>query len=189
MPPLCIRDVIEICPFDNAFVVKRVSGHVLVEALENSVSNAYSDGRFLQLSAGLCVTIDWARPEGQRVCSVLIDRVEDEAPQPLDRDAVYTVAMAAFIGSGFDGYSCFRTTETIVDVEAAVTDTNLLLEMFKTRADTDHGESEVTDEHTSGISRARRAVIRRFHTDGLPVVAPVVERRIAVVAERSEAII
>lgn len=190
-PPLCIRDVIEICPFDNAFIVKRVSGRVLVEALENSVSNAYADGRFLQLSGSLSITIDWTRPEGQRVCAVSFSRAQDEAPpQPLEKDTVYTVAMAAFIGSGFDGYSCFRDTETVVGAEAAVTDTNLLLEMFKTRAD-DAGRSDsgIVDEHTSGIRRARRAVIRQFHTDGLPVVAPVVEGRIAVVAEYSEGVV
>lgn len=112
--------------FDNAFIVKCVSGRVLLEALENSVSNAYSDGRFLQFSAGLRVTVDWTWPEGERVCSVLFSRADD-APQTLDMHRVYTVAMAAFIGSGFDGYSCFQNTETVADAEGAITDTNLLL--------------------------------------------------------------
>ena len=48
---LCIRDLIEISPFDNPFVVKRVSGRVLADALENSISAEYTDGQFLQLSA------------------------------------------------------------------------------------------------------------------------------------------
>lgn len=48
--PLTVRDLIEIVPFDNTVVVKRVTGDVLIRALENSFSDAHTDGRFLQCS-------------------------------------------------------------------------------------------------------------------------------------------
>ena len=177
--PLRIHDVIEISPFDNAFVVKRVSGDVLAEALENSVSDAHTDGRFLQLS-GLCMTVDWRRPEGRRASSIFHAPIKGNR-QPLESDRMYTVAMVDFIGSGFDGYSCFQAAETLVDAEGAITDTNLLLEVFKT-GDKNKRKYEIADNHTDSINRAREAIIHRYHEiDALPTVNPTLEGRIKVI--------
>lgn len=173
--PLCIRDVIEISPFDNVFVVKEVDGSMLTDALENSVSDAHTDGRFLQLS-GLSMVADWHQPEGQRVKSVIYHNKNGQM-EPLRSDRYYTVAMVDFIGSGFDGYSCFQDAETIVDAEGAMTDTNMLLEVFKVEAKTT--TSELEDEHTAGIRRARKAIISDYGAaDGLPMVSPKQEHRI-----------
>ncbi|KAM3449178.1 hypothetical protein MY3296_007131 [Beauveria thailandica] len=174
--PLCVRDVIEISPFDNAFVVKRVNGRVLSQALENSVSDAHTDGRFLQL-CGLSMKLDWRRPEGSRVSEVSFHPRGGKC-QPLDLDRMYTVTMVDFIGSGFDGYTCFRDCETLVDAEGAITDTNMLLEIFKMSMD-NANQSRVADQHEEGIRRARAAVISGYHSDdGLPIVSPVLENRI-----------
>ncbi|KAM3432851.1 hypothetical protein NHJ13734_006702 [Beauveria thailandica] len=174
--PLCVRDVIEISPFDNAFVVKRVNGRVLLQALENSVSDAHTDGRFLQL-CGLSMKLDWRRLEGSRVSEVTFHPRGGKC-QPLDLDRMYTVTMVDFIGSGFDGYTCFRDCETLVDAEGAITDTNMLLEIFKMSKD-DANQSRVADQHEEGIRRARAAVISGYHSeDGLPIVSPVLENRI-----------
>ncbi|EFE34384.1 UDP-sugar hydrolase, putative [Trichophyton benhamiae CBS 112371] len=127
--PLQIRDIIDISPFDNAFVIKRVSGHVLAAVLENSVSDAHTDGRFLHVS-GLTMAVDWSRPEGQRVGDILYVPKHGIRRAVLSRD-MYTVAMVDFIASGFDGYSCFRDCETLLDAEGSVTDTNLLLQVFE----------------------------------------------------------
>ncbi len=179
--PLCIRDVIEISPFDNAFVVKRVSGGVLFQALENSVSDAHTDGRFLQL-CGLSMRLDWRRPEGSRVSDVLF-HPQNGKTQPLETDRMYTVTMVDFIGSGFDGYTCFRDCETLVDTEGAITDTNMLLEIFKMSKD-DANESGIADHHAEGIQRARDTIISGYHTeDALPIVSPVVESRIKIMHE------
>ncbi|EGX95968.1 5'-nucleotidase [Cordyceps militaris CM01] len=179
--PLCIRDVIEISPFDNAFVVKRVSGRVLSEALENSVSDAHTDGRFLQL-CGLTMRLDWRRPEGSRVSEILFHPRQGRI-QPLDADRMYTVTMIDFIASGFDGYTCFQDCETLVDTEGAITDTNMLLEIFKVGRE-DASESGIADQHAEGIQRARAAVITGYHSeDALPIVNPVVESRIKVMHE------
>ncbi|TQV93829.1 2,3-cyclic-nucleotide 2-phosphodiesterase [Cordyceps javanica] len=179
--PLCIRDVIEISPFDNAFVVKRVNGRVLWQALENSVSDAHTDGRFLQL-CGLSMRLDWRRPEGSRVSEIFFHPRNGKA-LPLEQDRMYTVTMVDFIGSGFDGYTCFQDCETLVDTEGAITDTNMLLEMFKIGKD-DANESGVADQHAEGIQRARAAVIHGYHPeDALPIVNPTLENRIKVMHE------
>lgn len=179
--PLCIRDVIEISPFDNAFVVKRVGGKMLAEALENSVSDAHTDGRFLQL-CGLSMRLDWRRPENSRVSEILFHPSNGKS-QPLEMDRMYTVTMVDFIGSGFDGYTCFRDCETLVDTEGAITDTNMLLEIFKSSKN-DANESVVADHHAEGIQRARAAIVSGYHTeDALPIVSPVVESRIKITHE------
>lgn len=177
--PLCIRDVIEISPFDNPFVVKRVAGRVLAEALENSVGDSHTDGRFLQL-CGLSITFDWARGEGDRVLEIFF-HLPDGASIPLEYNRTYTVAMVGFIGSGFDGYTCFKDCETLVDTEGAITDTNMLLEIFKSSKE-ENGDHPLADHHTEGIQRARKAIIQGYHDkDGLPVVAPVLETRIKII--------
>ncbi|KAL7952827.1 2,3-cyclic-nucleotide 2-phosphodiesterase [Trichoderma compactum] len=174
--PLRIRDVVDISPFDNAFVVKRISGRILTEAFENSVSDAHLDGRFLQVS-GLKVTADWSCREGQRVSSITY-LPRDGSSQALVSDRMYTVAMIDFIASGFDGYSCFRDTETLVDAEGAMTDTSLLLQIFDA-ALSQQNDGGTVDSNTEGIRRAKKAVIRRWHpVTKLPVIGPSTEGRI-----------
>ncbi|EGE04604.1 5'-nucleotidase [Trichophyton equinum CBS 127.97] len=176
--PLRIRDIIDISPFDNAFVIKRVSGHVLAAALENSVSDAHTDGRFLHVS-GLTMVVDWSRPEGQRVGDIMYIPKHGLRRAVLSRD-MYTVAMVDFIASGFDGYSCFRNCETLLEAEGSMTDTNLLLQVFEADGRGD-GSGQQLDEAVEGIRRARKAVVRGRHPlKGLPVISPLVEDRIRV---------
>lgn len=180
--PMLIRDIIDISPFDNAFVVKRVSGRVLAEALENSVCDSHTDGRFLQTS-GLSMTVDWTSREGKRVRDIVY-LSRNSAPSLVNPETMYTVAMVDFIASGFDGYSCFRTAESLVDAEGAMTDTNLLLQVFESpgaEGEDDDG-SPIVDENTEGIRRAQKAVILRRHPEnGLPIISPCVEGRIKVI--------
>ncbi|PHH65674.1 hypothetical protein CDD81_1760 [Ophiocordyceps australis] len=179
--PLSIHDAINISPFDNALIVKSVSGRVLATALENSVSDAHTDGRFLQVS-GLSMTLDWRRPEGRRLSNIAYTS-PNGTRQPLEDARSYTVAMVDFIGSGFDGYSCFKDAETLIDAEEAITDTSLLLEIFKAGSK-NKTDTEIDDGHTQGINRARRAIISGHHeVDGLPIVKPALQDRIKVVSE------
>ncbi|KOS17835.1 Trifunctional nucleotide phosphoesterase protein [Escovopsis weberi] len=175
--PLSIRDVIDISPFDNAFVVKRVSGRVLARAFENSVSDAHMDGRFLQVS-GMKLTADWSCREGSRVMSMTFLPRGGRAPEAIAAERLYTVAMVDFIASGFDGYSCFRDAETLVEKEGAMTDTNLLLQVFGAAPAQEAGVG-VVDSNTEGIARAKGAIIRGSHVvNGLPVIGPKLEGRI-----------
>lgn len=172
--PLCIRDAMDIVPFDNAFVVKYVTGQKLLEALENSVCDDHVDGRFLQVS-GLQIAFTWSKPEGQRILTAFLVGSSSQ-PLPLMPDKVYTVAMVDFIATGFDGYTCFKDTPTVVDAEGAMTDTKLLMEIFTE----DEDKSISADETAEGVERARNAIIHRYHDDCLPVVSPSVDGRIII---------
>jgi hypothetical protein len=94
---------------------------------------------------------------------------------------MYTVAMVDFIGSGFDGYSCFQGAETLVDAEGGITDTNMLLQIFESGG-SNEGKGEVAGDHRDGVKRARAAIIRGYHeADGLPTISPMLEGRINVI--------
>ncbi|KAA8649586.1 hypothetical protein EYZ11_005955 [Aspergillus tanneri] len=165
--PLLVRDIINICPFENTLLVKRISGKTLYQALENSISDMHTDGRFLQVS-GLRIRATWQRQQGSRVLDVFLDR-DDTRINP---QGMYTVALAGFIAQGFDGYTWFPKEETLVGAEAAMTDTGLMLQVFE------HGEPvQGNSVHDMGIERARRAVVSG-RVDGFPVVSPVVDGRI-----------
>ncbi|KAI1452114.1 Metallo-dependent phosphatase-like protein [Annulohypoxylon moriforme] len=187
---LTVRDMIDILPFDNALIVKRVSSDVLLGALENSVSDAHTDGRFLHFS-GLKIVADWSLPEGSRVLEVWHHPssqpgCEPDAPQRVVRGdgREFTTAMTAFIADGFDGYQCFRDQETLVSEEGAMTDTQLLLRMLGYTAgdeNVEHHDSSKGnfEEENMRIERARMAVVQDRNVEtGLPSVAPMVEGRI-----------
>ncbi|KAL3438547.1 Metallo-dependent phosphatase-like protein [Aspergillus tetrazonus] len=169
--PLLVRDIINICPFGNSVLVKKMPSSIIRLALENSVSDMHTDGRFLQVS-GLRVVASWDRPEWSRVVDVFLQR-PDGALEPLDPDRTYTVAMPSFIARGYDGFSWFAQLETLVGEEAAVTDVGLLLAIFG------HEQSSDGDMHAIGIERARAVtIVGQNPTDSLPIVKPVVEDRI-----------
>lgn len=155
---LTVRDIIDIVPFDNPWVVKRLSGSTIQIALENSVSDSRTDGRFFQVS-GLHFTYNLRHPEGQRILQVTHEH------EPLDHGRFYTVTMTSFIAAGFDGYECLADAESLVDSEAAMTDTSLLLRILR---------------HDGGddiVIRAREAVVAGTK-DSLPLLAPVTSGRI-----------
>ncbi|KAL1735534.1 5'-nucleotidase [Schizophyllum commune] len=169
---LTVRDIIDIVPFDNPWVVKRMSGQVILQALENSVSDMRSDGRFLQLS-GLNIVIDFSRAERHRILSASLP-----PGAPLDLDTDYTVTMQRFIAEGFDGYTMFRNAVNLVDLEAAMTDTSLLMALLS--SESRRGTDETTDGSDAMLDRAARAIVVGTR-EGLPLLSPVVSERILVV--------
>ncbi|GFG05070.1 trifunctional nucleotide phosphoesterase protein YfkN [Aspergillus udagawae] len=172
LSPLRVKDVIEICPFENPLLVKQVSGHALHQALENSVSDLHVDGRFMQCS-GLHIVADWQQQEGHRILQLSLMQSPSMPAKRILPSQIYTVVMSSFIAAGFDGYTCFQSAETLVDMETAVTDTGLLLQIFG------YDKEGLNDGDTTGIDRARRAIVCGMHgLDNLPVVSPVVEGRI-----------
>ncbi|KAL4797213.1 Metallo-dependent phosphatase-like protein [Aspergillus venezuelensis] len=172
--PLLVRDIINICPFGNGLLVKRLPGEVVKFALENGVSDMHTDGRFLQIS-GLRVVADWKRSQGSRIVDVHVER-PDGSFEPLDPVRSYTVAMPTFIAQGYDGFTWFSQAETIVGEEAAMTDSGLLLAIFGHREESSGGDESA---HTVGVERARAQIVVGYNTsDSLPLVKPVVEDRI-----------
>lgn len=153
-------------------VVKRVSGRALHEALENSVSDLHVDGRFMQCS-GLHVVADWQQQEGHRILQLSLVQSSFAPPKRIIPSQLYSVVMSSLIAAGFDGYTCFQSLETLVDKETAVTDTGLLLRIFG------YDKEGLNDGNTTGIDRARRAIICGRHgLDSLPIVSPTVEAKI-----------
>ncbi|BCS24585.1 bifunctional metallophosphatase/5'-nucleotidase [Aspergillus puulaauensis] len=174
--PLLVRDIINICPFGNSLVVKRLTGEAIRLALENSVSDKHTDGRFLQIS-GLRMVASWQRPEGSRVVDVFLEKPNGSL-EPLEPVRTYTVAMPGFIAQGFDGFSWFPQMETIVGEEAAMTDSGLLLAMLGHSEERADGDSD-HNAHATGIERARTlTIVGQTPSDSLPIVSPVVENRI-----------
>lgn len=160
--------------------MKRIRGSTLLAALENSVCNAHTDGRFLQLS-GLRFVFNWRLPEGKRVLVAYYKPLTGHE-QVIEPERKYTIAMVSFIASGFDGYSWFKDEETLVGEEGAMTDTNLMLQIFGYSLTSSHqidNQLGMLDETSLGIERARRFVIvGQDEEDGLPVVAPTQDGRI-----------
>lgn len=204
----------DILPFDNAFVVKRISGAALLLALENSLSDAHTDGRFLQVS-GLRIVATWRRPSGRRLQEAYFippvrrgsssssddgainQNSSNTKPQTIDPKRLYSIAMVSFIADGFDGYSMFSDTETLVGEEGAMTDTRLLLQIFGYEsAELTENNPESEQEHelemeeidgddtSKAIERARQViVVGTNENDGLPVVEPVIDGRIKFIDE------
>ncbi|KAL4962834.1 bifunctional metallophosphatase/5'-nucleotidase [Aspergillus stella-maris] len=172
--PLLVRDIINICPFGNGLLVKRLPGEVVKLALKNGVSDMHTDGRFLQIS-GLRVVADWKRPEGSRIVDVYVER-PDGSSESLIHTRSYTVAMPTFIAQGYDGFTWFSQVETIVGEEAAMTDSGLLLAIFGHGEESSGGSESA---HTVGVERARAQIVVGYNpSDLLPIVKPVVEDRI-----------
>ncbi|KAJ9284626.1 hypothetical protein DTO021C3_7753 [Paecilomyces variotii] len=183
--PLRVRDIIDICPFDNALIVKRTSGRVLYHAIENSLGDMHMDGRFLQVS-GLRIVATWKKKAGERVIDIFFfiegpgtTTTTTTKLEKVDPSRMYTVALAGFIARGYDGYTMFPEEETIVNEEAAMTDTSLMLRIFGHGEEESDGDRSRNDHHVKGVERARKSIIiGRNDSDGLPVVNPRVDDRI-----------
>ncbi|KAG6373631.1 Metallo-dependent phosphatase-like protein [Boletus reticuloceps] len=167
-----------ILPFDNQFVVKRLRGRAIAEALENAAC-VIIDGRFFQVS-GIAFNIDTQAPVGSRVHRVYLAPghtcgapTSSASKFPLDGDGEYTVSMVAFIAKGFDGYTLFKDVPTLIDEEGAMRDSSLLLQVFRRKT---HDIYE--RESAASIDRARAAIILGGTPDGLPFVSPSVQGRI-----------
>ncbi|KAJ3980178.1 hypothetical protein F5890DRAFT_1557934 [Lentinula detonsa] len=106
-----MRDVVEILPFGgNVFVVKRIPGiRTLFRALENSVSDARTDGRFLQVS-GISIEVYFHRDEGSRISRMAIGERTLVPSSSVSESSVsedlIIVAMVNSIADGFNGYTC-----------------------------------------------------------------------------------
>lgn len=163
--------VIDVVPFHNAFVVKHVKEETLYTALENSISDAHTDGRFLQVS-GLRLLASWQKPEGDRLLDVQIQN------KSRGRGS-YRIAMPSFVASGFDGYGCFKRLQVLKGT-GAVTDTSLMVNIFQDSMLENEGLLETTVEQ--GIKRARGAVvIGPDPVHGVPQIRPFTDGRITFV--------
>jgi 5'-nucleotidase / UDP-sugar diphosphatase len=98
---ITMRQIYATLPFNNYLVAVKMSGKLLIQALEHGVSGVErGEGRFPQIS-GMSFVFDRRLPPGQRIESVTI------GGQPVDANHEYTVATLDFMASGGDGYTAF----------------------------------------------------------------------------------
>lgn len=108
------RQLLQELPFGNRVVLLRLSGRVLIDALENGVSQIEEgDGRFPYL-AGMTATYNPRAPVGARVSDLLIQGM------PVDPARLYLLATTDFIAAGRDGYVMFADAHRVVDERSAL---------------------------------------------------------------------
>lgn len=109
-------EVLTVLPFQNTLSTFEVTGAVLVEALENGVSQMEEGaGRFLQV-AGMSFSVDAAAPAGARIADVMIGGA------PVEMETVYTVVSNNFVRNGGDGFGMFKTAANAYDFGPDVAD-------------------------------------------------------------------
>ena len=103
-----LGDVRTLLPFDNAVVVRTVTGAQLRAICEHSVETfPEPNGWFAQLS-GFRFTFSAAEPSGRRVQSVTLDD-----GTPVAADDVLTLATSDFVDQGGDGYAMLAGGDSV----------------------------------------------------------------------------
>lgn len=102
-----VSDVITVFPFGNTIATFDMVGADILEALENGVSQVEDvAGRFPQVS-GMHYTWDGSKEPGSRIVSVEVWNEETGEYEPLDPEAIYSVATNDYMRGGGDGYGVF----------------------------------------------------------------------------------
>ncbi len=102
-------DVLTVLPFQNTLATFQVTGAVLIEALENGVSQVEEGaGRFPQV-AGITFAFDASAAAGSRVSDVMIGETA------VDMEKLYGVVSNDYVRNGGDGYEMFKTATNPYD--------------------------------------------------------------------------
>lgn len=107
------KELLSELPFVDTTMVLEVTGHVVVEALENAFSKLDKTleegaGRFLHLS-GMSIVVDPKAPPGNKIIRVTRDG------QLLDMEATYQLALNHFLATGGDEYEMFLDQKVLVN--------------------------------------------------------------------------
>ncbi|MBE2276937.1 MAG: 5'-nucleotidase C-terminal domain-containing protein [Rhodobacteraceae bacterium] len=104
--PVTMGEVLTVLPFQNTLSTFEISGKVLLEALENGVSQ-YEEkaGRFLQV-AGMKYSFNPTLPAGSRITGAEV-QAADGSWQPVDAAASYLVVANNYVRTGGDGFKMF----------------------------------------------------------------------------------
>ena len=102
-------EVLTVLPFQNTLSTFQVTGAVVIEALENGVSQVEEGaGRFPQV-AGMTFAFDASAPAGSRISDVTVGGA------PIEMDKVYGVVSNNYVRTGGDGYKMFINAENAYD--------------------------------------------------------------------------
>ena len=104
------RDLLLELPFRTRLVTLEVTGDIILQALENGVSEHEKvQGRFPQVSA-MSMSVDTHKPVGERVSNVKIQG------QPLQKNKTYLLATTDYMFNGGDGYVMLRNGKRRYDL-------------------------------------------------------------------------
>ncbi len=106
-------EVLTVLPFQNTLATFEGSGAMIINALENGVSQVEEGaGRFPQV-AGLKYTWDPAAEPGSRIVEVMV--AEGDGFVPIDAAKTYLVVTNNYMRNGGDGYRMFREGQNAYD--------------------------------------------------------------------------
>ncbi|SDC38738.1 bifunctional metallophosphatase/5'-nucleotidase [Ruegeria marina] len=98
-------EVLTVLPFQNTLSTFEATGALIVEALENGVSQVEDGaGRFPQVS-GLTYTWDSTQAPGSRIVEVMV--ASEDGFVPIDPEGTYLVVTNNYVRNGGDGYAMF----------------------------------------------------------------------------------
>jgi len=115
-------DVFEVLPFQNTLITLRMTGAQLKKTLERGLVNSVG----LIAMSGIRVQFDTAKPEGQRIVSLLL-----MDGTPVDDSKLYSVTTNDFVVAGGDGFTKFAKGTDIVDTGIFLRD--VLVDYIKER--------------------------------------------------------
>ena len=100
-------EVLTVLPFQNTLATFQILGQVLIDALENGVSQVEEvAGRFPQVAGLRFVWNSNVAPNEGRVSDVLV--AMGGVFEPIDPEATYAVVTNNYVRTGGDGYKMFR---------------------------------------------------------------------------------
>ncbi len=94
-------DIYAVQPFGNTLVTMTYTGAQLLRVLEQQFANI-NEWNVLAVSQGFTMTLDPAKPAGQRVVAAALNG------QPIDPAASYRVTVNNFIAAGGDGFAALK---------------------------------------------------------------------------------
>ncbi len=104
---ITLEKAMEILAFNNEVVTLELTGAAIIATLEHGVGSfGEVSGKFLQVS-GLRFYIDSTAPAGGRVTDVFVHG------EPIDPEAIYTLATNDYLAAGGDGYTTLEQAEQI----------------------------------------------------------------------------
>lgn len=116
---ITLEDLLSILPFSNTITIMELTGKILKQMLEHSVTGydetgQNAQGRFLQYS-GLIVKYNMTKPEYQRVDGVLVRCSRCRVPKYLHlrEKKKYKVIINSYIAEGGDNFTMLNSNEVI----------------------------------------------------------------------------
>lgn len=106
-------DIVAFMPFENTLDILQLTGGVLIDVFEHSVSRSFTEDEFignymLQVS-GFQLTFNTTKPVGQRLLAIRIRSNNYGGFENINLHKLYSVVMPSFIANGGDGFTMIKS--------------------------------------------------------------------------------